>query len=52
MWMMRIVRGFIHARLAVCIEEKFSPLGQRDVRCGFDQGEDLRSVALTGGAPD
>ena len=52
MWMVRIVRGFIHARLAVCIEEKFSPLGQRDDRCGFDQGEDFRSVALTGGAPD
>ena len=48
-----MVRGFIHAmELAVCIEEKFSHLGQRDVRCGFDQGEDLRSVALTGGAPD
>ena len=38
--------------LAVCIEEKFSNLCQRDVRCGFDQGEDLRSVSLTGEAPD
>jgi hypothetical protein len=35
-----------HEALAVCIEEMVGNLGQRNVRRGLDQREDLRSAAL------
>ena len=35
-----------HEALAVRFEEMLGDLGQRHVRCGLDQSEDLRSMAL------
>jgi hypothetical protein len=38
-----------HEALAVCFEQMLGDLGQRHVRCGLDQGKDLRRMALDPG---